>query len=821
MTNRFTKKAENALKKAAEYSGELGHTYIGTEHILMGLCAERDSVSAKILLSHGVEADQIKRSVIEISGRGISGKVSSENMTPGAKNLIEQSAVLAKKFSQSFIGTEHLLLSLVSTPECVGAKILESLKASLGEIKNELTSFSESADMSRRNAENSKNEKKSEVHGCPYMSEFGRDLTLAAENGRIDPIIGREKETERLIQILSRRTKNNPCLIGEPGVGKTAVVEGLARKISIGEVPETLKGKTIVTLDISLMIAGAKYRGEFEERMKNVMKEALQNPDIILFIDELHTIIGAGAAEGAVDAANIIKPALARGEMQMIGATTISEYRKHIEKDPALERRFQAIMVEEPSIEDTEKILFGLRKKYEEHHKLKISDEAIRASVLLSSRYITDRYLPDKAIDLIDEAASRLKINMYTVPPRLKELEDKLKRVAEDKEKAIVAQRFERAARFRDEEIKIKKLYDDEKSEWEKIADKTKLCVSADDIADVVTQWTGIPVNKLMESESERLLNLADRMKRAVIGQDRATDAVVNAIKRGRTGVSSHDRPIGSFIFLGRTGVGKTQLTKALATSLFGSKDAILRFDMSEYMEKHSVSKLIGSPPGYIGYGEGGLLTEKIRRKPYSVVLFDEIEKADPDIFNLLLQVLDEGKLTDSRGREADFRNAVLIMTSNVGANLSDESKKIGFSNMNEENLEKEKRESDKRKIKALKSVFSPEFLNRVDEIVIFESLSKSDLEKITALLLSEFSSRVAEKGITLEVDDSAVKIITENGYDEEYGARPLRRAIMSLAEDKFANLILSDRVRAGDVLRMIGKKDENGNGYIEFEGRE
>jgi len=816
MTNRFTKKAESALKHAVGYAGELGHTYIGTEHILMGLISDSDSVSAKILSSHGVSFDSIKKAVIEISGRGEAGSVNTEDMTPGAKNIIEQSAIYAQNASQKFIGTEHLLLALVCSGECVGAKILEMLKVILQELKNELTAFIDNSGVGKKSGDNQKNEKNNQIQGCPYMSEYGRDLTLAASRNKIDPIIGRDKETERVIQILSRRTKNNPCLIGEPGVGKTAVVEGLAQKIASGEVPETLRGKTIITLDIPAMIAGAKYRGEFEERLKNVMKESAKNPDIILFIDELHTIIGAGAAEGAVDAANIIKPALARGEMQMIGATTISEYRRHIEKDPALERRFQAVNVNEPTVDETEKILIGLKGKYEAHHNLKISDEAIRSAIILSSRYITDRFLPDKAIDLIDEAASRLKINTFTAPPKLKELENQLHQLSLDKEKAVIAQKFERAAHIRDEEQKIQKKYSDEKKEWERRTDKSKLCVSPDDIADVVTQWTGIPVNKLIESEADRLLALPNRLKENVIGQEHAIDAISNAICRGRMGVSSHDRPIGSFIFLGPTGVGKTQLTKALATALFGSKDAVIRFDMSEYMEKHSVSKLIGSPPGYIGYGEGGLLTEKIRRKPYSVVLFDEIEKADPDIFNILLQVLDEGKLTDSRGREADFRNTVLIMTSNAGAKFTDTSKKIGFSELYSQGAGNNDESRDM--LKSLKEVFSPEFLNRVDDIIVFERLSFDSLEKITAIMLSEFSDRASEKGISIKIDGSAITVITQNGYNNEYGARPLRRSITTMIEDKFAHALLSKEIKSGDTVKLIGKTDTDGKGYIEFE---
>ena len=821
MANRFTKKAENALKQALEYSGDLGHTYIGSEHLLMGLDSDGDSVSAKMLASHGVSFENIKSAVLEVSGRGIPGKVSSSDMTPGAKKIIEQSALEAQKYSQKFIGTEHLLLALVNVSDCVGARILERLKVYLHELKNELVAFAESTDISKHSPESNKKERSTALSGCPTISEYGRDLTAAAKNGRLDPIIGREKETERVIQILSRRTKNNPCLIGEPGVGKTAVVEGLAQKICAGEVPQMLRGKIVITLDIPAMIAGAKYRGEFEERMKNVMRESAQNPDVILFIDEIHTIIGAGAAEGAVDAANIIKPALARGEMQIIGATTIGEYRKHVEKDAALERRFQSVTVEEPSVEDAERILKGLREKYEEHHKLKISDDALHAAVVLSSRYITDRFLPDKAIDLVDEAASRLKIGAYTAPPKLKELENKLAHISAEKEKAVISQSFERAAKLRDDERKVSKKYESAKAEWEKRAVGSRLCVCEDDIAEVVTQWTGIPVNKLMESESERLLGLSERLKSAVIGQDRAADAVANAIRRGRTGISDPNRPIGSFIFLGPTGVGKTELTKALAQALFGSRESVLRFDMSEYMEKHSVSKLIGSPPGYVGYDEGGVLTEKIRRKPYSVVLFDEIEKADPDVFNLLLQVLDEGVLTDSQGREADFRNSVMIMTSNAGASYGDGLNHIGFSRSSSDDGEGYKRAENDRMMKALKETFRPEFLNRVDDIVIFERLKRPEIEKIAYIMLSEFAGRVAEKGIELKIDNDAISFIAERGYDEIYGARPLRRAIITLAEDKFAEELLKGNIVSGDSVIMKCKANDKGEKYIAFERRE
>ncbi len=797
MSSRFTRKAQNALNGAMKYAGEMGHTYIGSEHVLMGLAADPENISSKILVSHKVSFEDIKKSVIEVSGMGMPGEVSPADMTPRTKRIIEKASLESMKHAHKYIGTEHILYALICEKDGVGVKVLESLNVSVNELKHEIGEFLESIS----NGGTDKRQDGARIPGCPSISEYGRDLTEMARTGRIDPIIGRNKETDRVIQILSRRTKNNPCLIGEPGVGKTAVVEGLAQKIAVEEVPGTLRGKMIITLDIPSMIAGAKYRGEFEDRLKKVMKEAAENPDVILFIDELHTIIGAGAAEGAVDAANIIKPALARGEMQIIGATTISEYRKHIEKDAALERRFQSVTVEEPDAEDAMKILYGLREKYEKHHRLTISDEAIEASIKLSIRYITDRYLPDKAIDLIDEAASRLKISAYTAPPRLKELELKLKRLTDEKEQAIISQNFEKAARLRDEQQKTQSRYDGAKQAWEKRTLTNKLTVTAEDVAMVVTQWTGIPVNKLMESESEKLLHLEDNLKQLVVGQDKAADAVAAAVRRGRTGVSDPSRPIGSFIFIGPTGVGKTELTKALALALFGSKDAIIRIDMSEYMEKHSVSKLIGSPPGYVGYDEGGILTERIRRKPYSVVLFDEIEKADPEVFNIMLQILDDGKLTDSHGREADFKNAVIIMTSNAGASHYGDIKQIGF--YAEKSSDSERLRMEEKIRDSLKKTFRPEFLNRVDEIIMFNRLGREHTERIVEIMLDEFKRRCREMGIEVKVDSSAVSLIAKVGYDEENGARPLRRAITGLLEDKFAEHMLNGDFSVGDCVTV------------------
>ena len=802
---RFTQKAQNVLNNALAYARELGHTYIGSEHILLGLVGERESVAANLLSARGADFEKIRAAVIEVAGEGTPGNVSAADMTPRTKHIIEASSMEALQLRQNYIGTEHLLLALLAQRDCVGVKILEECGISLSDIRTDLTSYlsgnrNESSSFSGDRKESAK-ESKSHT---PTLSAHGRDLTAIAKEGKIDPIIGRDNETERVVQILSRRTKNNPCLIGEPGVGKTAVVEGLAQRIVEGNVPETLRNKTIITLDIPSMIAGAKYRGEFEERMKNVMEEVSKNPNIILFIDEIHTIIGAGAAEGAVDAANIIKPALARGEMQVIGATTISEFRKHIEKDAALERRFQSVLVGEPSPEEAVKILMGLRDKYEAHHEVKITDKAISAAVELSRRYITDRYLPDKAIDLIDEAASRLRISVHTSPPDLRELVERIKAVSTEKEQAINAQNFELAAKLRDDEKSLKAQYDDAKSEWEKSQSDERLSVGENEIADVVTQWTGIPVSKLLEAESEKLLHLEEALKARVIGQDSAVEAISRAIRRGRMGLKDPRRPIGSFIFLGPTGVGKTELTKALAGIMFGNENAMIRLDMSEYMEKHSVSKLIGSPPGYVGFEEGGQLTEQIRRHPYSVVLFDEIEKAHPDVFNILLQVLEDGILTDSQGRRVDFKNTVIIMTSNVGASVMSQGRSLGFSDTSDSS--NDKKASDARVMGALKQTFRPEFINRIDDIIIFNKLTEENIEQIASIMLNEVAKRIADLGVTAEFDSSVVKLVSREGFDEVYGARPLRRAIVRLVEDTFSTEMLEGRIKTGDTVRAIEK---------------
>ena len=800
---RFTQKAQNVLNRALSCAREMGHTYIGSEHLLLGLIYEEDSVASKLLTEKGVTPEKIKSAVEGFAGVGTMSDVSAADMTPRTKHIIENSATEALRMGQSYIGTEHLLLALLAESDCVAVKLLKECGFTAGDIKSEIQNYSGAR---REGGESQKQSEEKKKSNTPTLSQHGRDLSALAKDGKIDPIIGRDTETERVIQILSRRTKNNPCLIGEPGVGKTAVVEGLAQRIAEGNVPESLKDKRIITLDIPGMIAGAKYRGEFEERMKNVMDEVIKNPEIILFIDEIHTLIGAGAAEGAVDAANILKPALARGEMQIIGATTISEYRKHIEKDAALERRFQSVMVGEPTAEEAILILKGLRDKYEAHHKVKISDGAIEAAVNLSVRYIADRFLPDKAIDLIDEAASRLRISTHTSPPDLRELEEKLKKLSLEKEEAINGQDFEGAAKIRDEEKSLKASLEQAKKDWEDSKNSVSLEVDESSIADIVTQWTGIPVSRLLESEGERLLRLEDELKARIIGQDSAVEAVARAIRRGRMGLKDPKRPIGSFIFLGPTGVGKTELTKALANLMFGDDNAMIRLDMSEYMEKHSVSKLIGSPPGYVGFEEGGQLTEKIRRKPYSVVLFDEIEKAHPDVFNIMLQVLDDGVLTDSQGRKVDFKNTVIIMTSNVGASTLSAPRSLGFSEVKEDN---DKKAADARVMGALKATFRPEFINRIDDIIIFNKLDSNGIEQIASLMLTEVSKRILELGITVEFDKSVVEYVSREGFDPEYGARPLRRTIVRKIEDSFSTEMLEGKFKSGDKVIAVCEDDK------------
>ena len=807
MANKFTPKAQHALNFALTSASDLGHSYIGSEHLLLGLIGTADSAASRILSARGVTSDSIKNAIIEITGIGSPSLLAPSDMTPRMKRIIETSAYESSKSNHAYIGTEHLLISLLSDKDCVAVRLLEALGVSAHDIKGDVESYIDSSPSKTAPSKSAhERDEKAKKHS---IRSFGKDLTEYAKSGRLDPIIGRDEETERVIQILSRRTKNNPCLIGEPGVGKTAVVEGLAERIADGDVPEALRDKSIISLDLASMIAGAKYRGEFEERLKAVLAEAEKNTDLIIFIDEIHTIIGAGAAEGAVDAANIIKPALARGELQVIGATTVNEYRKHIEKDAALERRFQSVTVGEPSEEETLMMLKGLKSKYESHHKLSISDEALEAAVRLSVRYIPDRNLPDKAIDLIDEAAARLRLKIFTSPPEHRELENRLRRIESEKEEAITEQNFERAAALRDEENEVRLRYSEAKEEWEKRKRDDKLTVSEGDVADIVTQWSGIPVSRLLESEAEKLSSLEERLAERVIGQNAAIEAVSAAIRRGRMGLKDPSRPIGSFIFAGQTGVGKTELCKALAEALFGGKDAMIRLDMSEYMEKHSISKLIGSPPGYVGYDEGGYLTEKIRRKPYSIVLFDEIEKAHPDVFGLLLQILDDGALTDSQGRRVDFKNSIVIMTTNLGAKLHGETGSVGFT---ANNSIREQEKAEERVHEALKRHFRPEFLNRVDEIVCFSPLSPNELKKIAANLLSLLSERTTENGVFIEFEESVTDVIVGHENTPEYGARPLRRAITKLVENPLSELLLTGKFSKGDFIRAYGE-----NGTVKF----
>ncbi len=797
MAKKFTSKAESTLGSAKLQAEKLGHTYIGSEHILLALSMENESVGGRILAARGVDSDELRELICHRIGVGEETKIGGGNMTPKTKRIIEGSGALAERTGQKLIGTEHILLSLTEESDCMAVRLLTTMGISSKDIASDITDF-----LGNISAERRVKAPVASLKSTPTIAQYGRNLTASAAEGRLDPIIGREEETERLISILSRRTKNNPCLIGEPGVGKTAVVEGLAERIVSGNVPDSLSGKVVVALDLSAMIAGAKYRGEFEERMKAVMNEARANPSIILFIDEIHTVIGAGAAEGAVDAANIIKPALARGELKLIGATTTAEYRRHIEKDSALERRFGTIYLSEPTKEETMAILRGLRGKYESHHGVKITDDALEAAINLSVRYVGDKYLPDKAIDLIDEAASKCRITAHTSPPSIKKLESDLNDVRIKKEAAIKSQDFELAASLRDRERELNGECHRMNESWKKRREHEILSIDSEDIADILEAKTGIPVKKLAGEESEKLSRLPEILKSRIIGQDKAVDALSRALLRGRMGLKDPRRPIGSFIFLGPTGVGKTALSKALAEILFGDENAVIRFDMSEFLERHSVSKLIGSPPGYVGYSEGGILTERIRRKPYSVVLFDELEKAHPDVLNILLQILDDGTLTDSDGTRADFKNAVIIMTSNVGASeIGGGRKSLGFTGTpdGEESLIK----------KRLTESFKPEFLNRVDETIVFNRLSKEAVERITALMLDEVRGRLKKLSINAVFPDETVKFIAEAGYDSEYGAREIRRTIARKVEDYLASKLASGEISAGDEISVV--KDGSG----------
>ncbi|MEM9450420.1 MAG: ATP-dependent Clp protease ATP-binding subunit [Cyanobacteria bacterium P01_E01_bin.6] len=808
MFERFTEKAIKVIMLAQEEARRLGHNFVGTEQILLGLIGEGTGVAAKVLKSMGVNLKDARIEVEKIIGRG-SGFVAVEiPFTPRAKRVLELSLEEARQLGHNYIGTEHLLLGLIREGEGVAARVLENLGVDLSKVRTQvIRMLGETAEVS---AGGSQGRTKT-----PTLDEFGSNLTQMAGEGKLDPVVGRQKEIERVIQILGRRTKNNPVLIGEPGVGKTAIAEGLAQRITNGDIPDILEEKRVVTLDIGLLVAGTKYRGEFEERLKKIMDEIRQAGNVILVIDEVHTLIGAGAAEGAIDAANILKPALARGELQCIGATTLDEYRKHIERDAALERRFQPVMVGEPTVDETIEILHGLRDRYEQHHKLKILDESLEAAAKLSDRYISDRYLPDKAIDLIDEAGSRVRLINSQLPPAAKELDKELRQVLKDKDEAVRSQDFDRAGELRDREMEIKAeiraIAQSKKTEAEN-GDEVSPVVTEEDIAQIVASWTGVPVNKLTESESEKLLHMEDTLHQRLIGQDEAVKAVSRAIRRARVGLKNPNRPIASFIFSGPTGVGKTELTKALASYFFGSEEAMIRLDMSEFMERHTVSKLIGSPPGYVGYSEGGQLTEAVRRRPYTVVLFDEIEKAHPDIFNMLLQILEDGRLTDAKGRTVDFKNTLLILTSNIGSKVIEK----GGSGLGFEFSEENQADAQYTRIRSLvneelKQYFRPEFLNRIDEIIVFRQLTKDEVKEISDILLKEVFGRLLEQGITLEVTERFKERLVEEGYNPSYGARPLRRAIMRLLEDSLAEEILSGRVQSGSTAVV----DVDGDGKI------
>jgi ATP-dependent Clp protease ATP-binding subunit ClpC len=793
MFGRFTERAQKVLALAQEEAIRLGHNNVGTEHILLGLIREGEGIAAKALQVLGLGPEKIQKEVETLIGRGQEA-VQTIHYTPRAKKVIELSMDEARKLGHSYVGTEHILLGLIREGEGVAARVLNNLGVSLNKARQQVLQLlgSNESSSSHRGSSASAN--------TPTLDSLARDLTAIARDGSLDPVIGRAKEIQRVIEVLSRRTKNNPVLIGEPGVGKTAIAEGLAQQIINNEVPETLRDKRVMTLDMGTVVAGTKYRGEFEDRLKKVMDEIRQAGNIILFIDELHTLIGAGGAEGAIDASNILKPALARGELQCIGATTLDEYRKYIEKDAALERRFQPITVNEPTKDESIQILQGLRDRYEAHHRVTITDEAIEASVQLSDRYISDRFLPDKAIDLIDEAASKVRLRSYTAPPNLKELEQKLEEVRKEKDAAVQSQEFEKAASLRDSEQRLREELEKTKDVWKEKQGKENTEVTPEDIAQVVSSWTGVPVSKLAEEETERLLKMEEILHDRVIGQSEAVTAISKAIRRARAGLKDPKRPIGSFIFLGPTGVGKTELARAVAETLFGDEDAIIRIDMSEYMEKHTTSRLVGSPPGYVGHEEGGQLTEKVRRKPYSVILLDEIEKAHPEVFNILLQVLEDGRLTDSKGRTVDFRNTVVIMTSNVGASTLKRNRSLGFAVHNEG----QKYNDMKTKVMdELKRAFRPEFLNRIDEIIVFHSLEKEHLLRIVGLMADSLKKRLSDQGIEIELSQAALEKITEEGYDPDYGARPLRRALQRKIEDRLSEELLKGNINKGQTVKI------------------
>ncbi len=804
MYGRFTEQAQRALILAQEEAKRLQYNFVGTEHLLLGLLSAGEGMAVKVLSGMGVNLERVRAEVEKVIGRGSTPASGEIGLTPRAKKVVlEFSVEEARQLGHNYVGPEHILLGLIREGEGVAARVLVNLGADLDKLRAQMVQQlggSGAASPTGRGKGRSQS---------PVLDQFGRDLNTLAEEGKLDPVIGRDKEVERVIQILSRRTKNNPVLIGEPGVGKTAIAEGLAERIVLGKVPETLKDRRVVALDLGSLVAGSKYRGEFEDRLKKVMEEIRQSGNIILFIDELHTIIGAGAAEGAIDASNILKPALARGELQAIGATTLDEYRKHVEKDAALERRFQPIMVSEPTAEETMAILKGLRDRYEAHHRVEITDGALAAAVRLSDRYVSDRFLPDKAIDLVDEAASRVRLKAFVVPPDLKQMEDRQEEIRKEKEAAIAAQEFEKAARLRDQEQQLNEELDHAKQEWEKKTASHKSVVTEEDVAQIVSSWTGIPVTRLEIEESERLMSLESELRRRYVGQDEAVSAVAKAIRRARAGLKDPKRPIGSFIFLGPTGVGKTELARALAQSLFGDEDAMITIDMSEYMERHTVSRLVGAPPGYVGYEEGGQLTEAVRRKPYAVVCLDEIEKAHPEVFNILLQVLEEGRLTEAKGRTVDFRNTVIIMTSNIGMSHLGSDAGLGF----RPGTDKDRYEGMKAKVlDEMRHSFRPEFLNRVDDIIVFHSLGDEDLRRIVEIMLERLSERLGDQALTLELSEEAKDFLAKVGYDPKFGARPLRRAIQRYVEDPLSEALLSGTVKAGQKVR-----GELGDGAIVF----
>ncbi|NLO89049.1 MAG: ATP-dependent Clp protease ATP-binding subunit [Clostridia bacterium] len=820
MMRRFTERAQRVLVLAKEEAKKLGHSAVGTEHLLLGLIAEGQGVAARALESLGISGDKVREEVVKLVGSGASREMEGGGditLTPRAKTVLELAGDEARRLGVNYVGTEHILLGLIREGEGVAARVLNNLGATHEKVRQQVLSLLGGGSMpggfsllfgfppggfSQFEPAMSPQKKSPGKSSTPTLDEFGVDLTQQAADDKLDPVIGREKEIDRINQVLSRRTKNNPVIIGEPGVGKTAIVEGLAQRINEGKVPEILQDKRVVKLDMAGVVAGTKYRGEFEERFRKIVNEVKEAGNVILFIDELHTVIGAGAAEGAIDAANILKPALARGELQCVGATTLDEYRKYIEKDAALERRFQPIMVNEPTVEETVHILRGLRDRYEAHHKVTITDEAIDAAARLSDRFIADRFLPDKAIDLIDEAASRVRLDANMAPPDIKELENRLEEIQKEKEAAVNEQNFEAAAKLRDEERTIKEKLKSMKEKWSSEKETVKAVVTEEDIAKVVSNWTGIPVSRLAEEEAERLLRLEEILHKRVIGQDEAVRAVSRAIRRARAGLKDPKRPIGSFIFLGPTGVGKTELARALAEALFGDEDAMIRLDMSEYMERHTVSKLIGAPPGYVGYEEAGQLTEKVRRRPYSVVLFDEVEKAHPEVFNVLLQVLEDGRLTDAQGRTVDFRNTVVIMTSNVGATTT-RFGKLGFTAAESEDKYREMKDSVMRE---LRRTFRPEFLNRIDEIIVFHPLGRDHIKKIVDLMINEVNSRLKDNEMEVVLTEEAKEVLVNEGFNEEYGARPLRRAIQRLIEDEISEGLLEERFKPGDKIQAYAE---------------